>query len=132
MRLVSKLTLVLMLAAAVVLTIQAAFNVNRLLSLHEQETRDDLSRLGTALGSAVSELWRVAGEPHARAHVRRADSRRAPVAVRPVTRSWIRISAPMCRFTPRIVAGEPHPRASLHTTSSSGSRQIRRDGSTTT
>ena len=96
MRLIAKLTLILMLGAAVVLTIQAVFHVSRLLALHERETRDDLSLLGSSLGAAVSEIWRVAGEPHARAYVRRADTRRS--------RTRIQLFAPSPALAARLGA----------------------------
>jgi len=81
-RLVAKLTLVLMLAVAVVLTAQAAFHVSRVLELHERETLDDLELLGSAMGAAVAEIWNLAGEAEARAYVRRADTRRARTRIR--------------------------------------------------
>jgi len=76
-RLVAKLTVVLMVGVAVVLTAQAVFHVSRVLELHERETRDDLAILGSALAAAVSEIWRIGGEQRARTYVARADSRRA-------------------------------------------------------
>jgi two-component system NtrC family sensor kinase len=76
-RLVAKLTVVLIAGVAVVLTAQAGFHVTRVLELHERETRDDLAILGSALAAAVSEIWRIGGEQRARAYVEQADSRRA-------------------------------------------------------
>jgi signal transduction histidine kinase len=86
-RLATKITLIMMLGIAAILSLQAVLHVRRVLALHGDEVRDDLIILGRTLGTAVTEIWKTSGERRAQTYVHRADSRRARTRINLVDRS---------------------------------------------
>jgi two-component system, NtrC family, sensor kinase len=86
-RLAFKLTLVWVLAIALVLTLQSSVHLHQLASAYENEHREDLPLLGRSLAEAAAHLWYSAGRPAAEEYLRRvgAESEHLRVMVEPRT-----------------------------------------------
>jgi two-component system NtrC family sensor kinase len=81
-RLAIRLTVVLLLGSAVLLSLQALVQVQRLGALNQRDLADDLVLLSGALGDAVDALWRTSGRDAAQRYLAEADVRREHIRVR--------------------------------------------------
>lgn len=74
LRLAFKLTLVWVLAIALVLSLQSSVHLHQLAGAYEDDHQDDLPLLGRSLAEATARLWYSAGRPAAEEYLRRISS----------------------------------------------------------
>jgi signal transduction histidine kinase len=85
MRLVHRLTLVILLVVGMVLGVDAYVSIRAHLALFQADIRSDERQLGRALAHAVERVWQDRGEDAAREVVRGADARQERVRIRLVS-----------------------------------------------
>lgn len=82
MRIAAKFAIALTSVFTAVLIAQAILHYHRVVTLHERETRDDLTILARALGNATTEIWQSSGKERAQAYVQQANQRRDRTRIR--------------------------------------------------
>lgn len=108
MRLVSKLTLLLMIGICAVLAIDGYLSVQRELALFDHDMSSDAQLFGRALALTTAEVWKTQGEAKALAALERANSARDRMRIR-----WVWLDAdPVPSHSPDV------PRARLSSLSS--------------
>lgn len=87
MRLALRLSIVLVLGSAALLSAQAVLQAKQLVALNERELRYDLTDLAAALQDSAAAIWREAGEEEVRSYVALVDARHPNTRIRLVPRS---------------------------------------------
>jgi signal transduction histidine kinase len=120
-RIPAKLTVALIAAMALVLTLQGWLHRRQVFALQERETSHDLAMMAALLADATSEIWAAGGEDRARSYLDRADRARARTRIALVDgaaepASTERSDAALVAHVPVEVAGQPRARLELYRT----------------